>query len=92
MTEPNQAAMSEVGHRGRRAGVVTAGAQQWRRVSWNALPVGQPVRLSQQGLPIGTGLVDTTTPDGSIIWVMLDGWQERRMFLKADFVQVEIAA
>ena len=69
-----------------------AKGQQWRRVSWNALPMGQPVRLSQHGLHIGTGFVDDSTPDGSIIWVVLDGWQERRMFLKEDYVQVEIAA
>jgi hypothetical protein len=62
----------------------------WRRVSWNALPMGQPVRLSQDGLPIGSGTVDGTTPDGSIIWVVLDGWRERRMFLREDYVQVEI--
>jgi hypothetical protein len=52
--------------------------------------MGQRVRLSQHGLPIGLGFVDTATPDGSIIWVVLDGWQERRMFLREDYVQVEI--
>ena len=67
-----------------------ASGQRWRRVSWNALPMGQRVRLSQHGLPIGSGFVDTATPDGSIMWVVLDGWQERRMFLREDYVQVEI--
>jgi hypothetical protein len=62
----------------------------WRRVSWNALPVGQPVRLSQDGRPIGSGTVDGTTPDGSIIWVVMDGWPERRMFHREDYVRVEI--
>jgi hypothetical protein len=62
----------------------------WRRVSWNALPAGQPVRLSQDGQTIGCGVVDGTTPDGSIIWVVLDGWRERRMFHREDFVKVEI--
>jgi hypothetical protein len=64
----------------------------WRRVSWNALPAGQPVRLSQDGRAIGTGVVDGATPDGSIIWVVLDGWRERRMFHREDYVQVEINA
>jgi hypothetical protein len=64
----------------------------WRRVSWNALPTGQPVRLSQDGRPIGSGVVDGSTPDGSIIWVVLDGWRERRMFHREDYVQVEIGA
>jgi hypothetical protein len=54
--------------------------------------MGQPVRLSQDGLPIGSGTVDGTAPDGSIIWVVLDGWRERRMFLREDYVQVEINA
>lgn len=63
---------------------------QWRRVSWNALPGGQPVRLSQHGLAIGSGIVDGTTPDGSIIWVVLDGSSERRMFLREDLIRVEI--
>jgi hypothetical protein len=62
----------------------------WRRVPWNALPTGQPVRLSQDGRPIGSGVVDGTTSDGSIIWVVLDGWRERRMFHREDYVQVEI--
>lgn len=65
---------------------------RWRPVSWNALPVGQPVRLSQDGRPIGSGTVDGTTPDGSIIWVVLDGWSERRMFHREDYVRVEISA
>ena len=65
---------------------------RWRRVSWNALPVGQSVRLSQDGRPIGSGTVDGTTPDGSIIWVVLDGWSERRMFHREDYVRVEINA
>ncbi|WP_285251052.1 hypothetical protein [Pseudarthrobacter sp. fls2-241-R2A-168] len=63
----------------------------WRRVSWNALPVGQWVRLSRDGVPLGCGVVDGTTPDGSIIWVVMDGWAERRMFHREDFVKVEIA-
>ncbi|WP_163166096.1 hypothetical protein [Arthrobacter sp. Alg241-R88] len=70
--------------------MTAASGQRWRGVSWNALPTGQRVRLSQHGLPIGSGFVDTATPDGSIIWVVLDGWQERRMFLREDYVQVEI--
>ncbi|CAI3803751.1 hypothetical protein NKCBBBOE_03427 [Pseudarthrobacter sp. MM222] len=64
----------------------------WRRVPWNALPAGQPVRLSQDGRPIGSGVVDGTTPDGAIVWVVLDGWRERRMFHREDYVQVEIIA
>ena len=67
------------------------GMPHWRRVSWNALPVGQSVRLSQDGLPIGSGTVDGTTPDGSIIWVVMDGWPERRMFHRQDFIRVEIS-
>jgi hypothetical protein len=67
-------------------------APHWRRLSWNALPVGQSVRLSQDGRPIGSGTVDGSTPDGSIIWVVLDGWPERRMFHQADYVRVEIKA
>ena len=65
---------------------------RWRRVSWNALPTGQPVRLSRDGRSLGSGVVDCSTPDGSIIWVVLDGWRERRMFHREDYVQVEIAA
>jgi hypothetical protein len=65
---------------------------RWRRVSWNALPTGQPVRLSQDGRSIGSGVIDGSTPDGSIIWVVLDGWRERRMFHREDYVQVEITA
>jgi hypothetical protein len=34
--------------------------------------------------------VDGTTPDGSVIWVVMDGWPERRMFHRQDFVKVEI--
>lgn len=52
--------------------------------------MGQRVRLSQHGVPIGSGFVDAAAPDGSIIWVVFDGWQERRMFLREDYVQVEI--
>ncbi|MDQ0921901.1 hypothetical protein QF038_000409 [Pseudarthrobacter sp. W1I19] len=63
----------------------------WRRVSWNALPPGQWVRLSRDGQLLGCGVVDGTTPDGSIIWVVMDGWAERRMFHRDDFVKVEIA-
>jgi hypothetical protein len=63
----------------------------WRRVSWNALPPGQWVRLSRDGQLLGCGVVDGTTPDGSIIWVVMDGWSERRMFHREDFVKVEIA-
>jgi hypothetical protein len=63
-----------------------------RRVSWSALPTGQPLRLLQDGRPIGSGVVDGSTRDGSIIWVVLDGWRERRMFHREDYVQVEIAA
>lgn len=63
----------------------------WRRVSWHALPPGQWVRLSRDGQLLGFGVVDGTTPDGSIIWVVMDGWAERRMFHREDFVKVEIA-
>ncbi|WP_050053611.1 hypothetical protein [Pseudarthrobacter siccitolerans] len=63
----------------------------WRRVSWTALPPGQWVRLSRDGQLLGCGVVDGTTPDGSIIWVLMDGWSERRMFHREDFVKVEIA-
>lgn len=63
----------------------------WRRVSWNALPPGQWVRLSRDGQLLGCGVVDGTTPDGSVIWVVMDGWSERRMFHREDFVKVEIA-
>ncbi|WP_264355079.1 hypothetical protein [Pseudarthrobacter sp. MM222] len=56
------------------------------------MPAGQPVRLSQDGRPIGSGVVDGTTPDGAIVWVVLDGWRERRMFHREDYVQVEIIA
>ena len=42
----------------------------WRSVSWNALPPGQWVRLSRDGQLLGCGVVDGTTPDGSIIWVV----------------------
>ncbi|MDQ0674373.1 MULTISPECIES: hypothetical protein [Micrococcaceae] len=62
----------------------------WRRVSWNALPPGQWVRLSRDGQPLGCGVVDGATPDGSVIWVVMDGWPERRMFHRQDFVKVEI--
>jgi hypothetical protein len=65
---------------------------RWRRVSWSDLPSGQAVRLSQDGLDIGYGTVDGATPDGSIIWVVLDGWRERRMFHREDYVRVEIDA
>jgi hypothetical protein len=65
-------------------------AHSWRRVSWTALPAGQWVRLSRDGIPLGCGVVDGTTPDGSIIWVLLDGWPERRMFHREDFIKVEI--
>jgi hypothetical protein len=65
-------------------------AHSWRRVSWNALPPGQWVRLSRDGVPLGCGVVDGTTPDGSVIWVVMDGWPERRMFHRQDFVKVEI--
>jgi hypothetical protein len=50
------------------------------------------VRLSRDGRIIGSGTVDGTTPDGSIIWVVLDGWSERRMFHREDYVRVEINA
>ncbi|WP_176803557.1 hypothetical protein [Arthrobacter sp. ov407] len=50
------------------------------------------MRLSQDGHPIGFGTVDGTTPDGSIIWVVLDGCPERRMFHREDYVRVEINA
>jgi hypothetical protein len=65
---------------------------RWRRVSWSAVPSGQAVRLSQDGLHIGYGTVDGATPDGSIIWVLLDGWPERRMFHREDYVRIEIEA
>jgi hypothetical protein len=64
----------------------------WRRVSWSALPNGQAVRLSQDGRHIGYGTVDGTTSDGSIVWVVLDGWRGRRMFHREDYVRVEINA
>ncbi|WP_455835501.1 hypothetical protein [Pseudarthrobacter siccitolerans] len=63
----------------------------WRRVAWTALPPGQWVRLSRDGQLLGCGVVDGTTPDGSIVWVLMDGWSERRMFHREDFVKVEIA-
>ncbi|TLM81791.1 hypothetical protein [Pseudarthrobacter sp. NamE5] len=65
-------------------------APDWRRVAWTALPMGQWVRLSRDGQYIGCGVVDGSTPDGSILWVVLDGWPERRMFHREDFVKVEI--
>jgi hypothetical protein len=69
---------------------VGAANSSWRRLSWRFLPNGQEVRLSQNGENIGTGVVDGSTPDGSIMWVVLDGCGERRMFHKADYVDVEI--
>jgi hypothetical protein len=61
-----------------------------KRVSWKHLPYGQEVDVVEEGQFLGRGTVDDTTPDGSIVWVVIHGVGGRRMLHKSEDVQLEI--
>ena len=42
---------------------------------------GQEVQVREAGHAPGTGVIDDMTPDGSVVWVWVDGKAPRRMFL-----------
>lgn len=61
-----------------------------RRVSWKHLPVGQVVKILEEGMDIGYGTVDDSMPDGSIVGVVLHGIGERRMLHKDDSINLQL--
>jgi hypothetical protein len=61
-----------------------------RRVSWKHLPVGQVVKVLEEGTDLGYGTVDDSMPDGSIVWVILHGVGERRMLHKNDSINLQL--
>ncbi|QHK20206.1 hypothetical protein GU243_11205 [Pseudarthrobacter psychrotolerans] len=61
-----------------------------KRVSWKHLPYGEQVDVVEGGQLLGPGTVDATTPDGSIVWVVIHGVGGRRMLHQNDDMQLEI--
>jgi hypothetical protein len=61
-----------------------------KRDSWKHLPYGQEVDVVEEGQLLGRGTVDATTPDGSIVWVVIYGVGGRRMLHKNEDVQLGI--
>lgn len=49
---------------------------------------GQEVQVREAGHAPGTGVIDDMTPDGSVVWVWVDGKAPRRMFLAGDPVMI----
>ena len=68
------------------AGVATRGV----RLPWAALPRGLPVRVTADRRYLGRGTVDGATPDGSVLWVLFNGTEGRRMFHRDDHIHVEV--
>lgn len=62
-----------------------------RGVSWKHLPIGQVVKVMEEGTHIGYGTVDGTMPDGSVVWVVLHGIGGRKMLHKSDRINLQIA-
>jgi hypothetical protein len=57
-------------------------------VRWADLSPGQQVRVRESGRPAGTGVIDSMTPDGSVVWIWIHGHSPRRMYLAGDPVQI----
>ena len=68
------------------AGVATRGV----RLPWAALPRGLPVQVTADRRYLGRGTVDGATPDGSVLWVLFNGMEGRRMFHRDDHIHVEV--
>ena len=51
---------------------------------WDGLSPGQEVEVQEPGQPAARGVIDSTTADGSVVWVWVDGQRPRRMFLAGD--------
>lgn len=66
--------------------------RHWRSVSWDALAEGQDVRITHGGRYITYGTIDCATPDGSLVWIVLNDLGERRIFHRNDGVKLEISA
>jgi hypothetical protein len=61
-----------------------------RRLPWKDIPRGLQVRITSNGKYVGQGIVDCSTPDGLVLWVLFDGMEGRRMFHSDDNVFVEV--
>ena len=58
------------------------------RAGWESLRPGQEVEVREPGQAGGAGVIDDLTPDGSVVWVWLNGQSPRRMFLEGDPVVI----
>lgn len=57
-------------------------------VEWASLRSGQQVEIRESGRPAGRGVIDSLTPDASVVWVRLYGHAPRRMYLAGDPVEI----
>ncbi|MDZ4351646.1 hypothetical protein HTS88_08655 [Pseudarthrobacter oxydans] len=55
---------------------------------WGPLEPGQEVTVRESGRQSGHGVIDNLTPDGSVVWVRIDGHAPRRMYLAGDAVEI----
>lgn len=63
--------------------VVARHTSQWARLS-----LGQKVSVREAGHPSAAAVVEDVTPDGSVLWVWVNGMSPRRMFLAGDPVEI----
>ena len=72
------------------AGRAAGAAPRGLRLPWAALPHDLPVQVTADRKYLGRGTVDGATPDGSVLWVLFNGMEGRRMFNRDDHIHVEV--
>jgi hypothetical protein len=61
------------------------------RTEWAALGEGQKVLFRQAGHPAVPAVIDTLTPDASVLWLLVEGQAPpRKMFLARDPVEIRV--
>lgn len=58
------------------------------QIPWGSLAPGQEVTVRESGSLSEHGVIDNLTPDGSVVWILIDGHAPRRMYLAGDAVEI----
>lgn len=67
---------------------ITMGSVQ----DWSTLVQGQTVEIRRHGVIEVRGIVDAAAPDGSCLWLVLEGALGRRQFRSAENIRVHLSS